>query len=124
MVKRATADDLDRRFDTFPMVTPLFAGLDRAAVAEVLACAHTRRYGAGQLICREGGASDCVLILERGLAEAFVPSVTDSRATSVGCLHPGDVVGEVGVVTDRPRSASVIARSDVRAIEITRDDFH
>jgi CRP-like cAMP-binding protein len=110
MVRRATAGDIDRRSDTFPMVTPLFAGLDGAAVAEVLASAHTRRYGTGQLICREGGESDCVLILERGLAEAFVPSVNDSRATSVGCLHPGDVIGEVGVVTDRPRSASVIAR--------------
>lgn len=123
MVKLATADALDRRVDTFPTVTPLFAGLDGAAVADILACAHTRRYGAGQLICREGEASDGVLVLERGLAEAFVPSVTDSRATSVGCLHAGDVVGEVGVVTDRPRSASVIARSDVRAIEIARDDF-
>ena len=123
MAKRGTADDRDRRSDTFPMVTPLFAGLDGAAVADVLACAHTRRYGVGQLICREGEASDCVLVLERGLAEVFVPSVTDSPATSVGCLHPGDVVGEVGVVTDRPRSASVIARSDVRAIEIARGDF-
>ncbi len=123
MVKRGPADDTDRRSDTFPMVTPLFAGLDGAAVADVLACAHTRRYGAGQLICREGEASDCVLVLERGLVEVFVPSVTDSSATSVGCLHPGDVVGEVGVVTDRPRSASVIARSDVQAIEIARGDF-
>ena len=123
MVKRGTADDRDQRSHTFPMVTPLFAGLDGAAVADVLACAHTRRYGAGQLICREGEASDCVLVLERGLAEVFVPSVTDSSATSVGCLHPGDVVGEVGVVTDRPRSASVIARSDVQAIEIARGDF-
>ena len=93
MVKRGTADDRDRRSDTFPVVTPLFAGLDGAAVADVLACAHTRRYGAGQLICREGEASDCVLVLERGLAEVFVPSATDSSATSVGCLHPGDVVG-------------------------------
>ena len=111
MVKLAAADDRDRRPDTFPTVTPLFAGLDGAAVADVLACARTRRYEVGQLICREGEASDCVLVLERGLAEAFVPSVTDSCATSVGCLHPGDLVGEIGVVTDRPRSASVIARS-------------
>ena len=123
MVKLAAADDRDRRPDTFPTVTPLFAGLDGAAVADVLACARTRRYEVGQLICREGEASDCVLVLERGLAEAFVPSVTDSCATSVGCLHPGDLVGEIGVVTDRPRSASVIARSEVRAVEITRDDF-
>jgi NTE family protein len=123
MVKLAAADDLDRRADTFPTVTPLFAGLDGAAVADVLACARTRRYEAGQLICREGEASDRVLVLERGLAEVFVPSVTDSCAISVGSLHPGDLVGEVGVVNDRPRSASVIARSEVRAVEITRDDF-
>jgi NTE family protein len=123
MPKLTATDDLDRRSGTLLTVTPLFAGLDGAAVADVLACARTRRYVAGQLIFREGEASDRVLVLERGLAEVFVPSVADSSATFVGCLHPGDVVGEVGVVTDRPRSASVIARSGVRALEITRDDF-
>ena len=110
MAKLAATGDLDRRSDMFPMAAPLFSGLDGAAVADVLACARPRRYGAGQLICGEGEASDRVLVLERGLAEVFVPSVSDSSATFIGCLHPGDVVGEVGVVTDRPRSASVIAR--------------
>ena len=125
MVKRGTADDTR---STLPHLPDGHAALRRTGRRWPSPTSwhwrsHAAFYGAGQLICREGEASDCVLVLERGLAEVFVPSVTDSSATSVGCLHPGDVVGEVGVVTDRPRSASVIARSDVQAIEIARGDF-
>jgi hypothetical protein len=43
MAKLAAPDDLDRRSDTFLTATPLFSGLDGAAVADVLACARTRR---------------------------------------------------------------------------------
>src|SRR5262245_24635124 len=47
MRKLATADDLDRRIDTLPTVTPLFAEPDGATIAGIRPCGHARRYGAG-----------------------------------------------------------------------------
>ena len=103
--------------------TPLFTGLEEAALEDVLGCSRSRRYTAGQLICREGDASSSVFVLCHGVATAFVTSVTSSRVATVARLRPGDVIGEVGFITNLPRSASVIARSDAELLEIAREDF-
>jgi CRP-like cAMP-binding protein len=103
--------------------TPLFTGLEEAALEDVLSCSRSRRYTAGQLICREGDASSSVFLLCRGVVTAFVTSVTSSRVATVARLRPGDVIGEVGFITNLPRSASVIARSDAELLEIAREDF-
>jgi CRP-like cAMP-binding protein len=103
--------------------TPLFTGLEEAVLEDVLGCSRSRRYTAGQLICREGDASSNVFVVCRGVATAFVTSVTSSRVATVARLRPGDVIGEVGFITNLPRSASVIARSDAELLEIAREDF-
>jgi NTE family protein len=115
--------DFDHRASLFLTRAPLFAGLDDAAIEDVAGHLHCRQYVDGQLICRQGDPSDSLLVLRSGRAQAVVTSFTASSATSVARLRPGDVIGEIGVITDRPRSASVIARSDVLALELARDDF-
>lgn len=62
-------------------------------------------------------------MLCRGVATAFVTSVTSSSAATVARFRPGDVIGEVGFITNLPRSASVMARSDVELLEIAGNDF-
>jgi NTE family protein len=101
---------------------PLFSGLDDATIDDVFSCMHSRRYAAGELICREGDPSDSLFLLYSGVAQAFVTSLTGSSSTTIARLRPGDVIGEVGVVTNLPRSASVIARSDAVVFELERDD--
>ncbi|TMJ93358.1 MAG: cyclic nucleotide-binding domain-containing protein, partial [Alphaproteobacteria bacterium] len=54
------------------------------------------------------------------LRRPFLNSLTGSK--TIARLHPGDVIGEVGVVTNLPRSASVIARSDAVVLQVARDD--
>lgn len=114
---------LDPHRSTALTRVPLFAGLDSAAREDVLARVRSRRCAAGQLICRQGDPSDRVFVLRSGIAQAFVTSITASRATTVAYLRPGDVIGEIGVVSNLPRSASVIARSDAVLLEIAGDDF-
>jgi NTE family protein len=38
-------------------------------------------------------------------------------------LRPGDVIGEVGIITNQPRSATVITQSEALVLELTSDDF-
>ena len=102
---------------------PLFAGLDEAALLDVERLIRLRRHGAGQLICAQGEPSDSVVLVRSGLAHAFVTSMDGSRTVEVARLRPGDVIGEVGVVTDLPRLASVMARSEVAVMELAREDF-
>jgi len=102
---------------------PLFSGLGEAALNDVLGCTRSRSYTAGQMICREGDPSNSIFVLCRGVATAFVTSVTSSRVATVARLHAGDIIGEVGFITNLPRSASVMARSDAELLEIGGDDF-
>jgi NTE family protein len=100
---------------------PLFRGLDDATIDDILSCMQARRYAAGELICRQGEPSDSLFLLRSGVAQAFVTS-RSSTVTTIARLRPGDLIGEVGVVTNLPRSASVIARSDATVFQLGRDD--
>ena len=100
---------------------PLFSGLDDATIDDIFSCMRSRRYAAGELICRQGDPSDSLFLLRRGVAQAFLTSLTGASSTTIARLRPGDVIGEVGVVTNLPRSASVIARSDAVVLELERD---
>ena len=101
---------------------PLFTGLDDATRDDIFSCMHSRHYAAGELICRQGDPSDSLFLLRSGVAHAFLTSLTGSSVTTIARLRPGDVIGEVGVVTNLPRSASVIARSDAVVLELARED--
>ena len=102
---------------------PLFAGLDPLALLDVERLIRLRRHGAGQIICAQGQPSDSVFVVRSGRAHAVVTSMDGSRTVEVARLRPGDVIGEVGVVTDLPRSASVMAHSEVTVMELAREDF-
>ena len=103
---------------------PLFAQLDLKALDDIRRYTRPRRYAAGDVMCQEGDRSDSVLLLQHGFADVNVTSRAEKRSVTVRHLHAGDIVGEVGVLTGLPRSATVIASSDTRAVEIAREDFH
>jgi NTE family protein len=111
------------RPDSFLARAPLFAGLPPDALEAAEAVAQVRRYAAGDPMCRQGEPSESLLILRRGSAQAFVESVTRSSVTTVARFRPGDMVGEIGLLANVPRSATVVARSDAEALEIPAEHF-
>ncbi len=88
-------------------------GADALAVVEQACSAHT--FDAGQDICREGQASDGLFLLRSGSAR-----VSKSGAdTDVVMLGSGSHFGELGLIDDSPRSATVTAneRCDVLKVD-------
>jgi CRP-like cAMP-binding protein/uncharacterized protein YhbP (UPF0306 family) len=76
---------------------------------------------AGQTIVRQGGPADKFLILLEG--EAEVIREVDGQTESVSPLKPGTLYGEVAIMLDLPRSASVKARTDVKLLALEKEDF-
>src|SRR5215831_7067294 len=113
----------DRRPDSPLAQATLFAGLGAHTLRALEAVAQPRYYTAGQVICRQGDPSDSLFVLRRGFAQAFVVPVCGSEATMVARLHPGEVIGEIGLLAAVPRSATVVAGSEAVALEIRADDF-
>ncbi len=79
----------------------------------------TRPFPAGTVIVQQGDAAEAAYIIVDGRCEVYKgPSVGRSVLRSLG---PGEVFGETAVLTGEPRTASVIAVTDVVVKVVTRD---
>ncbi len=102
--------------------TPLFAGMDAAAVSELAADCAFVTAARGDVVIREGDESDAVFIVARGSLEVFREGDHD-RDGPVGLLGDGACVGEMGVLTKAPRSTSVRARRASTLVRIPAAAF-
>jgi diguanylate cyclase len=80
-----------------------------------------RQFGKGESLMREGEHGDCAYIIESGNVEILVQR--GGQLLQIGTRGPGSMLGEMAMIDDRPRTATVRALDDCTAIEITRDDF-
>jgi CRP/FNR family transcriptional regulator, cyclic AMP receptor protein len=96
---------------------PLFAGCSKKELARIASLADEVDLPAGRLLTEEGrrGREFCVLIS----GSADVRKGTRKVAT----LGAGDFFGEVALILDVPRSATVQAQSDVRVLVVEQRAF-
>ncbi|HWP64824.1 MAG TPA: cyclic nucleotide-binding domain-containing protein [Candidatus Limnocylindria bacterium] len=80
-----------------------------------------RRFTAGEFIFREGDPSHEAFLLHEGRVEIVKSSPRGPFRLAV--LHEGDVFGEMGLVEERPRSASARALDDVTADAVNAAEF-
>jgi eukaryotic-like serine/threonine-protein kinase len=78
-----------------------------------------RRFSKGDSLIREGEASDAAYILVSGRCEVF--KQVKGRRESLHMLGPGDVFGETSILASTPRTASVVALTEVVAVIVTAD---
>lgn len=86
-------------------------------------CGTTVNYKNGQAICREGEAGHSMFLLLRGTVEITINSFSDN-AQALGTMTEGSFFGEMSLLENKPRSATIIANSDeVTVLEIGEDSF-
>ena len=102
-------------------VSPLFAGLDTNALNDILARMRPRRYAAGEPVCREGAVSDRLYLIKSGVVEVVIG--TGSSARTIARLRQGDIFGEMGLLADEPRSATILPVVPVQVLELDRPAF-
>ena len=79
----------------------------------------TRFVPAGSFIVREGEPGDAAYVIVDGMCA--VTKVVDAQTVTLRVLGPGDVFGETAVITAGPRSATVVARTDVTLKVVTAE---
>jgi CRP/FNR family transcriptional regulator, cyclic AMP receptor protein len=82
----------------------------------------TRRFRRGAVMLREGEEATRVLVLLEGRAKA-VTFTEESKEVVLGFMGPGDLLGEVAAIQERPRSATVVALEPVTALALATADF-
>lgn len=93
---------------------PLFASLDRRAIAGLARQASRRVYAPGEAIVREGETGTALYVIVRGRVR--VEHGSGPASAAVGNLGPGDFFGELALIEDRPRSASVVAVDETECL--------
>jgi CRP/FNR family cyclic AMP-dependent transcriptional regulator len=95
---------------------PLFAGLGKRHLRKIAGASKVTHVPAGHHIVREGFSAEAFYIVLEGEAV-----VTGTPASSR--LRAGDFCGELGLLDGSPRSASVMAETDVVAVRLPRKEF-
>jgi CRP/FNR family cyclic AMP-dependent transcriptional regulator len=96
---------------------PLFSECSRRDLAEIAGIADEIDLREGKDLTREGGPGREFFILIDGDADVKKGSRRVNR------LGPGDFFGEIALVAQRPRTATVTATSPIRALVITDRSF-
>jgi EAL domain-containing protein (putative c-di-GMP-specific phosphodiesterase class I) len=81
-----------------------------------------RNFAAGDIIMRQGEEGHCAYIIEEGMVEIILER-ENGKTQEVGTRGPGAIIGEMAIVDDAPRTATIKALKDCKMLEISRDDF-
>jgi CRP/FNR family transcriptional regulator, cyclic AMP receptor protein len=104
------------------MKTPLFRGLRRRQLERLARRFVERTYKEDDAIVTQGRGGEGLFVIESGAAEA-VHQRTDGTTVVLNPLEPGDFFGELALLTDSMRTASVIAKEPTVCMVLTRWDF-
>ncbi|MFZ1879226.1 MAG: cyclic nucleotide-binding domain-containing protein [Gaiellaceae bacterium] len=95
----------------------LFAGLDDGEVQQVALLFKERHFAAGETVVKEGADGAAFFLISSG--EATV-SVSGSERASLG---PGDHFGEIALIDEEVRSATIVATTDLVCYGLTFWEF-
>jgi CRP/FNR family transcriptional regulator, cyclic AMP receptor protein len=96
---------------------PLFADLNRRELAQVARLFKERRFKAGETVAREGSGGAAFFLIDSGQATVSVRG--EHRVT----LGPGDYFGEIALIDEGARSATVTASTELVCWGLTFWDF-
>jgi CRP-like cAMP-binding protein len=98
--------------ESVPLARPFLAGLSEADQREILHRGTRRCYNDRYPLIEEGTRSDEAFILLDGRVKVLKRTGRDGHAL-LGFRRPGDVLGEMTVLDEAPRSATVVACGDI-----------
>ncbi|HYK97024.1 MAG TPA: cyclic nucleotide-binding domain-containing protein [Candidatus Acidoferrales bacterium] len=98
-----------------------FEDLDKASLEAIANAAVEQTYQPGEFIMRQGDTGVGAFIIRSGKVEVL--QVRDGKEVALATLGPGDVVGEMALLDEFPRSASVRAKEPTTALGIQRWHF-
>ena len=96
---------------------PLFAGLDPRELETIARTVHERTFNPGDTVATEGEGGVGFFVIKEGNAKVEV------GGQEVRTLGPGDHFGEIALITEGPRTASVTAETELRCYGLTPWEF-
>jgi CRP/FNR family transcriptional regulator, cyclic AMP receptor protein len=96
---------------------PLFADLDSREIKQIARLFKPRRFSAGETVVQEGSGGAAFYVIESGEATVVV------GGEEYPTLKPGDYFGEIALIDEGARMATITATSDLACYGVTFWDF-
>lgn len=100
---------------------PLFSGIDPGKL-KLLAFASERKvYKPGQNLFKQGDAGDAAFVIVSGVAEVVIEN--EDHEVVVASLGENEFIGEISILCDVPRTATIRAEKELQALKIKKEHF-
>ncbi len=109
-------ESLAQKIDALRAIGP-FAELPTARLRPVAEAVEVVRFGAGEVIVRQGDPGDAVYALIGGTADVWLEHAPD-RPVLLRTMRSGQLFGETAVLYRGPRSATIKAKTDVTTLKL------
>jgi CRP/FNR family transcriptional regulator, cyclic AMP receptor protein len=117
---------MTQTLDTLPLMqrvlflrkVALFAELPPPDLKPIAVVAEEHAFSDGETIAEQGDPGDAMHIIVSG--EVSIVVVSEGQERTIAVRSSGDVIGEMAVITSRPRMAGLVATGPVRVLSIGR----
>ena len=99
-----------------------FPGIKPDEIEELIAHSQVRTYSPGSILCRENATEDRFYMILEGDVE-ITKNINNSEARLLKTLGPGEFFGEMALIHNAPRAATVTAKSDLTTLELDKAAF-
>jgi signal transduction histidine kinase len=101
--------------------SPLFQGLSDDELQKLMDMAEPVSLRAGDVLIKQGEVGDCAYVVIKGDFE--VQKQSGQSLIKIDVRNPGDVVGEMALLSRAPRNATLIAKTDGEVLRIPQEAF-
>lgn len=100
---------------------PLFSKIEPAKLKLLAFTSERVTFESGQTLFQKGEAGDAAYIVMEGAADILIPTATGS--IKVATLGKHAIIGEIAILCDVPRTATVVASENTVTLKINKDTF-
>jgi len=111
-----------RKPEPFEVLQQAFPGIPSEEAQQLIASGVTRSFASGDIVCQEGSVEYCFYIILRGEVRV-TKQINPEELRLLNHLYAGDFFGEMALIHDTPRTATVTAVLPTEVLEINKTAF-
>ena len=100
---------------------PMFAKVDPAKLKLLAFTSERLEYPSGDELFHQDDHGDAAYVILEGAADILVD--TPHRAVKIATLGKNDIIGEIALLCEVPRTATVVARGDLATLRVSKEGF-
>ena len=102
---------------------PIFAKLELARLKLIAFTSERMNFTEGQEVCHQGDAGDTMYVILGGVADVLIDTPNGGQI-AVAQMKKNNFFGEIAILCDVPRTATIKAREELTTLKITKDMFY